>query len=114
MRGIDDAGLDQRQESELDRGRIAAGIADDAGLGNGGAVHFRQSVHRFGEQVGAGVRHLVPALELGGVLEPEVGREVDDLDTGADQLARLAHRDAVRRREKDDLASLRGRLAPDR
>ena len=32
VREIDDARLDQRQEAELDRGRIAAGIADEARL----------------------------------------------------------------------------------
>jgi len=49
MRRIDDSGLDQGEEAELDGGWIAAGIADDARLGNGGAMH------------GSGVARCVPA-----------------------------------------------------
>src|SRR5450631_4371476 len=60
------------------------------------------------------MRHLVPALEFGRILEPEVGGEVDDLDAGADQFARLAHRYSMRGREEYDLAAAKvavGRVA---
>ena len=101
---VDHAGLDQRQEAELHGGRVAAGVADDARLADRLAVHLRQAVHALGQQVGARVRHLVPALEQRRVLEPEVGGEVDDLDAGVDELARLRHRDAVRRGEEHEVA----------
>ena len=70
-------------------------------------MHLRQAIDRFGEQLGAGVRHLVPALERGRVLQAEIGREVDDLDVRPDELARLRHRDPVRGGEKDDVAALK-------
>src|SRR5450755_500560 len=103
MLRVNDAGLDQGQEAKLDSRRVTAGIAYDARLDDGGTVHFRQSVHRLGEKIGAGVVHLVPALEEGRVLEPEVRRQVDDLHPGADQLSRLVHRYTVGGREKDDV-----------
>jgi hypothetical protein len=67
-------------------------------------LHFGQAVDALGEQVRARVRHLVPALEHRRVLQAEIGGEVDDLHAGAEQLARLRHRDAVRRREEHEVA----------
>ncbi len=52
------------------------------------------------------MRHLVPALECRGILEPEVGGEVDDAYARGDELACLRHRDAVRRGEEHDVAGL--------
>ena len=104
MRGIDDAGLDQRQEAKLDGGGVTAGIANDARLGNGRAMHFRQAVHRLGEQIRAGVRHLVPALEERRVLEAKIRGQVDDLHPGSDQFPRLTHGDAMGCREEDHMA----------
>ena len=99
-----DPGFEQRQEAQLHRRRIAAGIADDARAADRLAIHLRQAVDRFGEQVGARVRHPVPLLEHGRVLEAEIGGEIDDLHAGARELARLGHRDAVRRGEEHDVA----------
>ena len=104
MRGVDDSGLEQRQEAQLHRGRIAARVADDARALDRGAVHLGQAVHRFREEIGARVRHPVPLREHRRILEPEVGREIDDPHAGAHELARLRHRDAVRRREEHDIA----------
>ena len=67
--GVDDAGLEQRQEAQLHRGRIAARVADDARLADRVAIELGQAVHRLGEQVRAGVRHLVPLLEHRDVAE---------------------------------------------
>ncbi len=52
------------------------------------------------------MRHLVPAFELGRVLQTEVGGQVDDLHAGVDELARLRHRHAMRRGEKHEIATL--------
>ena len=51
------------------------------------------------------MRHLVPLLELRRILEPEIGGKVDDLRAALRELARLGHRDAVRRGEEDDFAT---------
>ena len=57
------------------------------------------------------MRHLVPALELGRILQAEIGREVNDPDAGAGQLAGLGHRDAVRGGEKHDVAAFEIRFS---
>ena len=106
VRGVHDARLEQRQEAELHRGRVAARIADDARLPDGLAVHLRQAVDRFGEEVGTGVGHAVPLGEDRGILEPEIRGEVDDAHTLARELAGFLHRDAVRRREEHDVAGV--------
>ena len=104
LRGVDHTGFDKRQEAQLDRRRIAARIAHDARLGDRCAVHLGQTIRGFGEKVRARVWHLVPPLEFLGILEPEIRRQVDDLYTRIDQLARLSHGDAVRRGEENDVA----------
>ena len=60
------------------------------------------------------MRHLVPAFEFAGISEPEIRREIDDLDARSDELARRSHGDSMRGREKNDLACLQvgaGRIA---
>ena len=106
MRRIDDARFHHWQKAELDRRRVAARVADDARLADRVPVHLREPVDRLGEEVGAGMRHLVPLLELRRILEPEIGGKVDDLRAALRELARLGHRDAVRRGEEDDFATL--------
>ena len=49
MPGIDHPRLDQRQESELDRGGIATRIADNPGFFDRFPMHLRQAIDRFGE-----------------------------------------------------------------
>src|SRR5205823_14821850 len=94
--GFDDSGLDQRQKSKLHRRGVTAGIADNARSGNRPAMDFRKAVRRLGEEIGTAMRYLVPAFEFAGVLEPEVGGEIDDLDACADELARRSHGDSMR------------------
>ncbi len=106
MPAVDDAGLEQRHEAELHRGRIAPGVADDARLPDFFAMEFGQAVHRFLEEIGTRVLQLVPLLEHRDVADAEVRREVDDLHAGADELARLRHGHAVGRCEEHDVARL--------
>ena len=104
VRGIHDSRLEQRQEAQLHRGRIAAWIADDASALDRGAIDFRQPVYRFSEEIRASMRHSVPLREYRRILEAEIRGEVDDPHAGGDELARLRHRDAVGGREEDDVA----------
>ncbi|OIQ83793.1 hypothetical protein GALL_344110 [mine drainage metagenome] len=109
--GVDRAGgAQQRRETDLHRRRVAAGVGDDARVADRVAVQFGQAVGGFAQQVGAGVRHAVPALESRGVAQPEVSGEVDDAHAGVEQRARLLHRDAVRRREEDHVAVVQRRV----
>src|SRR5258708_23644067 len=82
--GVDDTGLDEGYEAQLDRRRIAAGIADDARATDLVAVELGQSVDRFGEKIGTRVRHLVPLLEHRDIADAKVGSEIDDLYAGVD------------------------------
>ena len=67
-------------------GRIAAGSGDALGTGELGAVEFGKAVDEAAEQVGPRVRLAVPALILGGAVEPEVGAEVDERCAGGEQI----------------------------
>ena len=70
------------------------------------AVKLRQPVHEAGEQLRAGVLPPVPAGVVGGVVEPEVGGEVDD-DRGQGQGAVDARCGlAVTQRREDDVRGL--------
>src|SRR6516164_8765624 len=63
MRGVDHACFEQRQESELHRGRVTARVSDDACALDLRAVDLGESVDRFLEQIGARMRYAVPLLE---------------------------------------------------
>ena len=57
------------------------------------------------------MRHPVPFLPLGQILEAKIGRQVDDPHAGFQQPRRLFHRYAVRRGEKHHVAALRSAVA---
>ena len=101
---IDQPRGQQRLVAQLYRGRVAAGQPDDARAADRLAVDLGQAVDRLFEQPGAGVRHLVPAFELGRVSQAEVGREVDQPHTGFKQRGRRIHRDPVRGGEEHHVA----------
>src|SRR3954469_8902239 len=113
MVAVDDTAFDEREEAELHRRRITAGIRHQPGAANSLAVHLAQAVDRFAHQLGRRVLHLVPALPFDDVAETEVGRKVNDARPGFEHRARFAHRHAVRRGEEDDIATaqrLRARI----
>src|SRR5260221_6871547 len=91
---IDEAGLTQRKERKLHRGRVAAGIGNESGLANALAIGLRESVDRLAEELRCGVRNLVPLLPDRLVLETEVRRKVDEPRSRAQQRARPPPRDA--------------------
>ena len=80
-----------RPRSGSEASSAAVGVAAGAGHERGGgdlvAVRLGQPVHRLAEQLGRLVR-LVPAL-VDLAVEPEVGRQVHDLQAA---LAQLLHR----------------------
>ncbi len=80
---IDEAGLEQGSEGEDVRGRVAAGVCDEASVFDLVAVEFGAAVDglclELGGEVGIGVLELVDAA-VGGVLETPCAAEVDDLD----------------------------------
>ena len=103
---IDGFGFDERQEAELDGGRVAARVAYDAGGLDRCAVHLGQTVDRLRGELGRGVVELVPLLPLGEIAQAEIRGEIDDLHPSADQPPGIGHRDAVRRSEENDVAPL--------
>ena len=106
---IDGTRLKQRQKAELHRGRIAAGIGDDARLADGLAVDLGQAVDRLRYQLGAGVLHLVPFFPFGHVLYAKVGGNIDQAHAGVYQPPRIVHGDGVGRGEEHHVALLQRR-----
>ena len=101
---IDQAGLQQRIEAQLHRRRIATRIGHQRGRFDRLAVQFRQAIYRLLEQFRRGMRDLVPLLEAGLIFQAEVGRQVDHLDAGRQQLWRLRHGDTVGGGEEHHIA----------
>ena len=67
---------------------------------------------KLAEQVGPGMRLAIPALELGGAVEPEVGAEVDERDSRREQLVGQPLGLAVGQGGKDQVATLEQRRIP--
>lgn len=84
----DDAGrvnqprLDERDERQLGGRRVTARVGDEAGGRHGRPGQLGQAVHRLRLQPGGRVRGAVPFLVQRRVCQPEIGRQVDDLDVG--------------------------------
>ena len=72
------------------RGRVAAGRGDERGAGEVGPEQLGQAVDELVEQRRGVVRFAVPGRVERGVVQPEVGGEVDDraypADEGRDEL----------------------------
>ena len=64
------------------------------------------AVDGLGEQVGARVRHLVPALEQRRIGSRKSAARSMIRTPAPTQLARLRHRDAMRRGEEHDVAAV--------
>ena len=105
---VHQAPLDERQETQLDRRGVAAGVGHQARPADGVAVDLRQAIHRLLEEVLGTVRRAVPALPKRGVPQTEVGRQVDHPHTGVQEPPRHSHRRAVRRGEEHDPAGREG------
>jgi len=103
-RRIDQPSLEQRQEAELHGGGIAAGVADDARVLDGLAIHFRQAVNGLLENLRAAVRHAVPLFESREILETEIRTKVDDLHAARKQGRRLLHGHTMRGGKEHDVA----------
>ena len=95
----------QWQETELYGGRVTTGIGDDPGSANAFTVDFRQSVHGGIQQIGARMRHAVPALPLRVITQAKIGGQIDDAHPALQQLTRLGHRDAIGRGEEHQVAT---------
>ena len=64
----------QRQQRELDSGRIAAGVRHEARAADLLPVDLGKAVDGLGHAEGGGMLHLVPTFPGGDVLQAEVGR----------------------------------------
>ena len=102
-------GFDQRQQRELDSGRITTRVRDEARLPDTLAIHLRKPI-QLRRRARRGVRDLVPLLPGRAILEAEVGGEIHDLRPRLEQGACLAHRHAVGRSKEDAVATLEQRV----
>src|SRR5439155_3852474 len=105
---VDDDGLShetrarERHETEERAGRIAAGTGDEARVPDPRAMELRQSVDRLAEELRRRVR-AVPARIHGGIVEPEIGGDVDHAPPAPQELADDRRRRTMRERREDDL-----------
>ena len=77
---LDRLGLEERQDRQLRRRRVAARIGDEAGRLHLPAIDLGEAVDRLGLQ-GLGLVLMAVPAGIGGLVgEPEIGREVDDPD----------------------------------
>lgn len=98
--GVDDHVPDhtsarERRKREQRRGRIAAGVRDQRRAADLLAVELRETVDGLAEQLGRLVL-AVPAPVHGGVVQAEVGAQVDDADTALAQRGHQRRGSAMR------------------
>src|SRR5574337_762369 len=104
------AGFYQRQETELDGRRIAAGVRHQAGCANLHPIDLRQAVHRLLHQIWRGMVHAIPFLPFGNVGNAEIGRKIDNTNTFSKEIPGLLHRDSVGGSEEYDIAFPQARV----
>ena len=78
---FDQPGVDQRLQREDRGGRIAARRCNRFGAADCLAVELGDAVDELAEQLRRLVRMAVPALVGRGVIEPEIGAEIDERNT---------------------------------
>ena len=94
----------QRHESELNGGRIAACHAKNVRLLHFVPHAFRLTVDGFSQNLRTFVVHLVPLLKNFFIFQTEICGKVNNFDALGSELFGHAHRYAVRRRKKHDIA----------
>ena len=104
------ARLHQRQETELDGGRVATRVGHQASLAYGIAIDLGQAINSFGRQFRSSMGHAIPLLPRRHVLDAKVGGKVDHADATIEKGSRLLHGNAIRRREEHDIATGQGLL----
>ena len=112
-RHIDPAGFHQRPQPQNHRSRIAAGIRDQARVGQLVGVEFRQAVDSFGKYCGVRRRKLVPLHKSFGLAETKRAAQIHDAQRWicSQERGYQFQRGLVRRGEKHGLsAALRDRL----
>jgi hypothetical protein len=73
-------------------------------------IDLGQPVHGVGDEFRTRVFGRVPFFPYCNVLDPKIGRDVDDLDPRIEQCARLLHGDTVGRGEKNDITLFEHRI----
>mmetsp|Transcript_17490 Transcript_17490/g.38109 ORF Transcript_17490/g.38109 Transcript_17490/m.38109 type:complete len:282 (+) Transcript_17490:741-1586(+) len=76
---LDEPGLQQRHEGQLDAGRVAAGVGHHARLLDSLAVELRKAVHHLFLQIHCRMRPAVPLLVHLRIPQAEIGRQVHHL-----------------------------------
>ena len=102
--------MQEGEEREDDGGRVTAGRGDKAGIGDGCAVDFGETEDRFGEEFGGWVGFAVEFLVDFGVVDAEVGAEVDDAEAFVEKGGGVGCGFAVREGEEGDFGTAGGDL----
>src|SRR6266851_3010173 len=79
--GCDEASIGERPQGENDAGGIAAGVGEEAGLGNFRGIKLREAINGFTEPIGVRRGKLVPGGEGFGGAKAKSAAEIDDAET---------------------------------
>src|SRR3990172_1908601 len=77
---FDDARFQGRGQSQNGAGGVAARVSNQTGGGNLRAIQFRKAENSFLEQFRGGMSKLVPLRIIGGVFQPEISADIDNLN----------------------------------
>ena len=101
--------LQQRQETQLSGGRVATGHGNQARLLDRLAVDLRQAVDGLRQQFRRAMRLAVPLGPFFGILQAEVGGQIDHLGASGQQLTGQGMRHAMRSGKEHHVAAAEGR-----
>ena len=101
--GLDQARLHEWAEGERGGGDVAAGRSDQFGTGEIAPKEFGQAEDEVVEQFGGSVRFAVPGRVQTGVVESEIGGEVDHVLHAAPEIGNHRLASTVRQTEEDEI-----------
>src|ERR1044071_2208607 len=106
---VDDACTNEWQQRQVDSRRVAANAAHVACLAYLFTIEFRQTVNEFFEPHGSNVLRTVPAFVNVSIAQAEIRRTINDAAGESAKAFYLARSVAVRQRENQNVARLKGR-----
>ena len=105
---VGQAGFEQRDQAELGRRRVATWYGDQAGALDRLAIDLGQAIDRLRQQFRRTMRLAIPLGPLFGILQAEVGGQVNHLSAGRKQFAGQGMCHAMRGGEEHHVAGAEG------
>jgi hypothetical protein len=100
-------GLQQRNQGQKDARGITTWAGDDPRRFNLVCPNFRQRINSLGKKLGRRVLVRIILLINGGIPQPKIGTEIDDLQAQFQKRSRILDRNSMWKREKGNLCTSR-------